>query len=253
MNERRIVIIAAFAMVAGGPVFAQHNRDVWVGDGGGVVSWSTSGLVPGTTYSPLLRVDTFLHGWSNNNPGFDHVVGAQGGVGSLSGPVQIRLEVVTLDPALFVIDNAFNVLDSPGDRTLLGGATLHTHLTWFVDETDPGFDPDQCVWEGRFRLIDTGSLLAPSQPFSLYFSNVPVRGGEFPPTDTPANGDFNADHHVTNLDGEAFLACLSGPEIIAQPTAITTCEVDCYNAFDFDDDLDIDLLDLAEFQINYGR
>jgi hypothetical protein len=237
------------------PAFGQHAADMWVGSSGGSVALSTSGLVPGMVYSPLIRVDTFLHGWSNNNPGFDHVVGAQGGAGPLSSSAQIRLEVVSLDPALYVIDNSFTLLDSPGDRTLLGGSTLHTHLTWFVDDTDPGFGAELCVWEGRFRLVDTGSGLAPSLPFSLYFTNAPVRGGEFPPTPTEANGDFDMDHDVDRIDQRAFAVCFSGPQVIPQPgnPAVTTCEVDCHNAFDFDDDLDVDLLDFAEWQVHFGH
>lgn len=247
------IALAAFGMMAASAA-AQHSSDIWVGDSGGQVAISSEGLVPGTTYSPLLRVDTFLHGWSNNNPGFDHVTEGQGGVGPLPAAAQIRLEVVALDPALYVIDNSFNVLDSPGDRTLLGGANLHTHMTWFVDDTDPGFDPDLCVWEGRIRLVDTGSGLSPSVPFSLYFTNVAVRGGEFPPMPTLADGDFDDDHHVTPVDRRALLVCFYGPDIITQPNdpSVTTCEVDCYNAFDFDDDLDVDLFDFAEFQNIYG-
>lgn len=230
--------------------YGQHGSDIWLGNQANRVAISPSGLMPESTYSPLLPVDTFLQGWTNNNPGFDHVSGVQGGVAEFSGPVQIRLEVVDLDPALYVIDNSFNVLEFPGDRTLLGGADLHTHITWFIDETDPGFDAEQCVWEGRFRLVDTGTGLAPSLPFSLYFTNVPVRGGEFPPTPTAATGDFNHDHFVDLLDQEAFAVCMAGPESIPQPNdpEVTTCEVDCHNAFDFDDDLDVDLEDFADFQ-----
>jgi hypothetical protein len=242
--------VAAVASSAAG----QHNADIWLGNQANRVAISPSGLVPGSTYAPLLPVDTFLQGWTHNNPGFDHVSGVQGGVAEFSGPVQIRLEVVDLDPSLYVIDNSFNVLELPGDRTLLGGADLHAHLTWFIDETDPGFDPERCVWEGRFRLIDTGTGLQPSLPFSMYFTNVPVRGGEFPPTPTPADGDFDGDRAVTRTDHAAFLVCFAGPQTRPNPQepSITTCEVDCHNAFDFDDDLDVDLLDYAELQTLIG-
>ena len=251
MNDRILFSTMAMVVLGASAAHAQHNTDIWVGNGGGSVAISPGGLQPSSIYNPLFRVDTFLHGWSNNNPGFDHTATAQGGVAPLVSPAQIWLEVVALEPALFVIDNAFNVLELPGDRTLLGGATLHAHLTWFIDETDPGFDPDQCVWEGILRLVDTGSGLGASQPFTLLFANVPVRGGEFPPTQTPADDDFDDDHHVDAFDVDAFVECMNGPDRRTTPDdpETTTCEVDCYNAFDSDDDLDIDLTDFAQMQI----
>jgi hypothetical protein len=253
VNGRILVLALVAAMSGGSAVRAQHNTDMWVGNGGGSVALSPGGLHPGSVYHPLSRVDTFIHGWSLNNPGFDHAMTIIGGVSPLVGPVQIWLEVVALDPALFVIDNAFNVLDSPGDRTLLGGATLHTHLTWFIDETDPGFDTEQCVWKGTFKLIGTGTGLGPSQPFTLLFAIVPVLGGEFPPTSTPANGDFDGDRAVDGLDIAAFSVCMNGPEQRPAPNDpdIATCEVDCFNAFDFNDDMDVDLEDLARLQRVY--
>jgi hypothetical protein len=46
---------------------------------------------------------------------------------------------------------------------------------------------------------------------------------------------------------------MGGPQHRPSPDdpEITTCEVDCYNAFDFDDDMDIDLMDFAGFQTVY--
>jgi len=66
-----------------------------------------------------------------------------------------------------------------------------------------------------------------------------------------ADGDFDEDRDVDTADHAAFAVCLSGSEVRPQPAdpTVTTCEVDCHNAFDFDDDLDTDLLDFAEFQI----
>ncbi len=246
----------AFAL-ASTTVWAQHTTDIVIGQSGGSLALSPTGFIPGSDYNPLFRVDTFLHGWSNANPGFDHARVTAGGVAPLSGTtVRVELEVVALDPALVAFGpNLTYELNSPGDRGLLGGSALHVHLTWFIDEEDPGFllDLDKCVWEGTFKLVDTGSGLGSSPPFTLLFANVPVRGGEFPPTPTPASGDFDGDHDVDGEDLMAFVVCISGPELRPEPADpfVTTCEVDCYNAFDFDDDLDIDLADFAVFQWVY--
>jgi len=211
-------------------------------------------LVPGSVYHPLNPVETFLHGWSAINPGFERSANAQGGVNPLSAEAQIWLKVVSLDTALFVIDDAFNVLDSPGQMAYLGsGTSLHKHLTWFIDRTAPGFDPVQCVWEGTFVLTDTGSGLDESLPFTLLFANVPVRGGQFPPTPVSATGDFDDDNNVDRDDWTDFTMCMAGPQQRPQPNDfdIVTCEVDCYNAFGFDNDLDVDLRDAAAFQRVY--
>lgn len=250
----KIATVMAIAALGTVKASAQHNTDLWPGQSGGRVAWSPAGLIPGSVYHPLGRVDTFLHGWSANNPGFDRTFVSVGGVSPLPASSQIWLRVVALDPALFVVDNAFNVLEFPGDMTYLGsGTNLHIHVTWFIDETDPAFDPEQCVWEATFVLDDMGSGLADSLPFTLFFSNVPVRGGEFPPQNTPANGDFDDDRDVDGLDAAAFVECMNGPQRRPSPDDpdITLCEVNCFNAFDFEDDMDIDLLDFAEFQVEY--
>lgn len=234
---------------------AQHVTDLWVGQSAGKLAWSPAGFPPGSAYNPLLRVDTFLHGWSNNDPGFDRAQFSSGNVGPLTGTLQVMLEVIALDPGLYVLGPSLSfVLDSAGDRGLLGGSTLHTHLTWFVDETDPGFDAEQCVWEGTFRFVDTRNVLGPSAPFTLLFTNVAVRGGEFPPTDTRASGDFDGDGGAGATDLAALIECLWGPEIRPNPAdaAVTACEVDCYNVFDFDDDMDVDLGDVAGLQRAWG-
>ncbi len=255
MTARAAALSLAVTLLLAADVVAQDPLDMWVGKSAGRLALSPPGFQPGSAYNPLFRVDqSFLHGWSHVNPGFDHATSSAGGVAPLTNPVEIRLEVVALDPALVVFGPAFSfTLDQPGERGLLGDANVHTHPTWFIDEEDPGFNPDQCVWQGTFKLVATAGGLQPSQPFTLLLTNVPVRGGEFPPTPTPASGDFEEDSDVDGEDAGAFAACIGGPQRRPSPSdpAITTCEVDCYNAFDFDDDMDIDLMDFADFQMEY--
>lgn len=258
MNDRMIAsVLITTVVVTTSTTRAQDPLDIWAGQAAGKVAWSPAGFHPGSRYNPLFRVDTFLHGWSNANPGFDRATQTAGGVFPIAlGTAAISLEVVALDPALVAFGPLLEYeLNSPGDRGSLGD-DLHEHFTWFIDEEDPGFllDPDKCVWAGTFRLVATSGGLGPSQPFTLLFANVPVRGGEFPPTPTAANGDWDGDHAVDGDDHAAFVVCLDGPERRPAPAdpGFTTCEVDCYNAFDFDDDLDIDLMDFAAFQRKYN-
>jgi len=247
------MVAIVFVAASGTAALAQHNADLWPGQQGGRLAWSPGGLVPGSVYHPLTPVDTFLHGWSANNPGFEGTTTPRGGVLPLGPAARIWLRIVSLDPALFVIDNALQTLENPGDQTFLGGPNLHTHLTWFIDRTDPGFNPDQCVWEGTFKLIDLGSGLGDSPSFTLLFTNVPVRGGEFPPAPAAASGDFDGDRDVDVDDYRAFLECLAGPDLEPSPNnpEVTTCKVECLNAFDFADDRDVDMKDFAGFQAEY--
>lgn len=252
---KRILEAACLVGATCSSLFAQHNTDLWIGVSGGSVAWQPDGgLEPGSVYHPLDPVDSFLHGWSENDPGFDHNTVASGGIGVLPSGAEIWLEVLSLDRTLFVIDNAFEVLEFPGDATFLGEEDVHTHLTWFVDLDDPRFDPEQCVWEGTFKLTDEGGGLGDSASFTLLFANVPVRGGGFPPNPELATGDFDDDQDIDLDDAKALSVCTNGPGVRPTPSDpdVTTCEVDCHNAFDFDDDLDIDLLDFAEFQVIFG-
>lgn len=231
--------------------FAQHNSDLWIGVSAGRLAWqSDGGLNPGSVYHPLDPVNTFLRGWTGNDPGFDHASVSGGAIGTLPSGVEIWLEVVSLDPAFFAIDNAFEVLEFPGDAAFLGDSDLHTHITWLIDREDPAFDSDKCVWEATFILVDDARRVQDSRAFTLLFTNVPVRGGGFPPMPQAAGGDFDADQDVDLADQQAFSVCLTGPGVRPAPDDpdVTTCEVDCHNAFDFDDDMDTDLLDFAEFQ-----
>lgn len=255
MNAKLIsTLVAGITALTGQRAMAQHNTDLWPGQTNGRLALSPAGLIPGSVYHPLQRVDTFLHGWTEDDPGFDRVAFASGGVNLLPDGVQVWLEVVRLDLAFFVIGDDQQFLESPGESTYLGDQNLHEHVIWFVDEEDPKYNDSQCVWEATFKLIDRSHRLADSLPFTLTFTNVPVRGGSFPPTPTEANGDFDRDQDVDLVDHKTFKVCLGGPNLLPAPDdpAVTTCVVECLNAFDFNDDRDTDLRDFSEFQIQYS-
>jgi hypothetical protein len=205
--------------------------------------------MPGTVYHELEPVDLLFRGWSNNDPGFDSIDVPGGGVVPLSSSARIWLEVVRLDRAFYVVDNAQQVLEFPGDDAFLGDSSLHTHLTWLVDRDDPRFNPAQCVWEATFVLADSGSFLQDSQPFTFLFSNVPVR-----PEGVSADGDFDEDGGFGDPDRKALGVCVGGPGVRPDPRdpSVTRCEVECHNAFDMDDDLDVDLFDVAELSVALG-
>jgi len=78
---------------------------------------------------------------------------------------------------------------------------------------------------------------------------VPVR-----PEGQLANGDFDEDGGFGDFDKKALGVCVTGPNVRPDPRdgTVTTCEVDCHNAFDMDDDLDIDLFDVAELAVVLG-
>lgn len=247
--------IAALATLAGFAVVtnAQHLGDVWVGHStGNQIDISPSGFVPGLNYHTLSPVSGLLHGWTDASPGFDHITADDPNhdLYSLQAGAAIWLQIVAIDSAVRLIDSAFNILDAAGQRTYLGGYNLHVHDTWHINSDDLAYDPNQCVWHVTVFLSDAGSTgYAATTPFTFYFTNVSVR-----PPSQPATGDFDESGAVGLVDWLAFEECYSGPELRPSPgnAAITTCEVSCLNAFDFDNDLDLDLIDLASVQTLYA-
>jgi len=240
----------ALALIHVAPAWAQHDADVWLGQNGASVALSTEGHIPSTEYDALEPANLLFHGWSNNNPGFDHVRAAGGGVLPLPEKADIWLEVVRFDPGFFTIDGGQQVLELPGDDTYLGTGTLHTHITWLVDQDDPSYLPTKCVWQATFRLYDAGdSRLQDSAPFTFLFSTVPVRA-----PGVSADGDFYEDGSFDAADKKALGVCVGGPGVRPTPhdISVTTCEVDCHNAFDMDDDLDVDLRDIAKLAVSLG-
>jgi hypothetical protein len=235
-------------------VAAQHLGDVWVGrSASNQIAISPRGFIPDLNYHTLLPVSGLLHGWTDADPGLDHITAADpnNNLFPLQAGTSVWLQIVAVDAAFRLIDSAFNILDAPGQSTYLGGYNLHVHNTWHINSDDPAYDPAQCVWHITVFLRDAGSTgYAASIPFTFSFTSVPVR----PPTQ-PATGDFNNNGGVGLVDWQAFAECFSGPGTRPSPNdpAITTCEVTCLNAFDFDDDLDVDLADFAAFQGLYGR
>ena len=245
-------------MLSAPAAYGQHAGDVWIGrSAAGQLKLSPLGLDPTRNYLKLNPVSgPIFWGWTSNAPGFDHITSDTPAydVYVLQPGCQIWLEAVFIDAALRLIDNAFEIIDEPGESTYLGDHTLHVHDTWHINSQDPAYDPNQCVWRATFILRDAGSAgYDTSAEFTLMFTSVPWGPRESPPI--WADGDFDRDDYVALDDFAALAECMNGPDSYCVPAdpAITTCEVECVNAFDFgasldEVDLDVDLLDFAEFQ-----
>lgn len=261
MNPTRM-ICASFVLLVTLPLQAQHAGDVWVGrSSDGALHISPSGFVPALNYYALTPANGPLFwGWTDSNPGFDRITAPEpvNDILPLESGCDIWLELLAVDPAFVLIDGGWNYIDTPGEATRLGGSGLHVHNTWHINSNDGAYDPSQCVWRATFFLRDEGGTgYADSIPITFMFATVSWGPRENPPV--YADGDFDQDNAVGPADLAALETCLSGPERFCEPDepAITTCEVDCVNAFDFGDDialvdLDVDMLDVAEFQVRYG-
>mgnify|MGYP005853651969 CR=1 FL=1 len=213
----RIVAIGA-ALIAGswwcGAAAAQHAGDVWVGRTA-AGQLAIGGYPVDDEIVVLPPVEGLLKGWANNDPGFDHVNADDpaGDLYRLGSGAQIWLEVVAVEPALRIIDAAFQILDAPGERTYLGDVNMHTHLTWHINRLDPQFDPQQWVWSATLVLRDFGSTgYADSEPFTMYFANRSC-----------LPGDVNGDGSVDTADIDAFVATIVDPD---GATAAERCAAD---------------------------
>lgn len=259
LHEVRLVV-AAILLGSTTLAFAQHTGDVWIGrTADGTLTLSPFGLMPERTYQNLLPAGgPLLFGWSNNDPGFDAVVSPVPGydIWPLQPGANIWLRWIQGDPAFRMIDGNFQIISQPGQETRLGGPNLHVHNTFHINSLDPAFNPQQCVWRITFRLLDKGSTgYAPTRDLTFNFTNVPWGPG-LPPPAGPIlpTGDFTGDGVVRAADFHALCVCLGHPDAFPAPhdPAVTSCEVYCANAFDFDIDLDVDLHDVAEFQVLYS-
>lgn len=234
-------------LMAARPAVGQHRGDVWIGrtanEGALAISPSERSFVPEDNYAALGASGGALPGWTDDDPGFDSVSIATNGVLPLEPGAEIWIELVDVDPAFRLVTDSLQSIDEPGEAARFpGGYHVHEHWTWHIQSAHPAFDPDQCVWRATFFLRDEGTTgYSDSRHFTFKFTNVALR---------TADGDFDQDGHVDLPDSAVFAACLFGPNATPQPDdpAVTTCEVECLNAFDFDEDDDIDARDFAVLQ-----
>lgn len=184
------------------PAFAQHDGDVFVGRSS-AGQLKIGGFIPDDNIVLLPAVSGLFNGWSDNNPGFDRVVTADPVIdlNPLQSGVQVRLEVVQVDPAFQAITSSLQIIENPGQRALLGGSNLHAHLTWLVNSGHALFDPLKVLWRATFKLVDTGSTgYTESAPFTFYFAIVDC-----------IRGDTNEDGEINAMDIAAFIDTVLDP------------------------------------------
>lgn len=125
----------------------------------------------------VCPVDGLLKGYASGQPGFGAVAvdDPPNDLFTLASGASVRLEAVGLESALKVWGPSLGTLmDAPGERILLGGPGLHTHVTWHVDSQDANYDVQDMPWTGTFRLVDTGSTgYTASANFSFSFAPEP--------------------------------------------------------------------------------
>jgi hypothetical protein len=201
-----------------GELQAQHEGDVFVGrTAGGQLK--IGGFIPDLNIVVLPPVSSppgLFNGWSDNNPGFDRVTtdDIENDLLTLQSGVQVRIEVVEVDPAFQTISTSFVIIDEPGERILLGNENLHTHLIWLINSDLVGqFDALQVLWRATFRLVDTGNTgYAASDPFTFYFANVAC-----------LRGDMSGDGETNGADVQAFIETVVDP---ASATEEARCAAD---------------------------
>lgn len=215
----RTAATIAVILFVGKSTYAQHAGDVFVGRTAAgqlrISAPGSGGYVPDESIKVLPAVMGLFNGWSDNNPGFDRIVISDPGNDflTLQSGCQVRIEVVQVDPAFQAISASFSIIDDPGERLLLGGSTLHTHLTWLVNSDHPMFDPDKVLWRATFRLVDTGSTgYTASNPFTFYFATTDCM-----------RGDCNGDTVIDALDVQAFVDIVMSP---SGATAEERCRAD---------------------------
>jgi hypothetical protein len=209
-----IILVAALARAAA----AQDEGDVFVGrSAAGQVRIGPPGsgsFLPEANLT-VLPTSKVFNGWSGIEPGWDHLVSDQPGLDflALEAGCQVQLELIQADPGFKAITPGFTVIDEPGERALLGGATLHIHLTWLIDADDAGFDALKTLWRATYKLVDTGTTAyAESASFTFYFANVGC-----------TRGDCNADGTMNGGDVSSFVDIVLYP---ASHTAGERCAAD---------------------------
>lgn len=184
------------------PATAQHAGDVVVGRSA-AGQLKIGGFIPDENIVLLPEVSGLFNGWSDNNPGFDRLVTSQpeNDFYTLQSGVQVRLEVVQVDPAFQAVTATLQIIENPGQRALLGGSTLHTHLTWLINSDHAQFDPLKVLWRAKFKLVDTGTTnYTESELFTFYFAIVDCD-----------RGDTNDDGEINALDIASFVDTLLDP------------------------------------------
>lgn len=187
MTKSLCVSVVLVASTFASATFAQHGGDIVVGRSDATAPRILLGEFDFASNVLLPEVSGVLQGWADDEPGFDHLIVDEPPMYTLEAGALIQFEVIRLTPALRIIDNAFAVLDEPGESTIIGDEHLHAHVTWHINDQDPAFDPGRWLWKVTFLLRDLGSTgYLPSDEVTIHFTTVACQSG-----DLDANGTVN--------------------------------------------------------------
>lgn len=210
-NVRKMATAFLFLCLAAVSARAQHSGDVGVGRSAvGQLKCRLSD-VQNPCFEPALGIGlltpipdaTAPTSWRATSPGFD--------ANFASDPAQdyylldygaaIYLVAAEDPQPAFTVKYGTTTIRVAGDALPLGSATLHRHVIFVVDCTDPRYDPLRTLWYGTFILEDRGSTgYADSEPFTLRLSVVECE-----------TGDVDGDGGATFADINPFISVLIDP------------------------------------------
>lgn len=123
-----------------------------------------------------------------------------------------------------------------------------------VDDQDnavPGVDPEALYV--RMIAISAGSTLD-LNGLNVYYhylcnegGTIELHGGVLEQVESAIPGDFDHDGGVSLVDFSAFADCMAAPGTTPDPQSVE-CAQACLDAFDSDEDADVDLADFAALQ-----
>ncbi len=113
-----------------------------------------------------------------------------------------------------------------------------------------GYAPECCEQQWSQYCVDKVGILG---CYDCYADNDCNENGILDECDDGVGGgDYDADGDRDRDDYHVLMECFGGPGMKTRPHS-SSCEALCVEAFDFDGDHDVDLLDLSEFQLVFTK
>lgn len=116
----------------------------------------------------LTQRNSNYPGWLDNSRSFEEVDWTDPGLDifPIDPGTQIVLEMGLIDPAFSMRDpNDLSKVFATGSQFFIGVGGTHFEVFpwWYLDSTDPQFDPAQKIWRAQFRFIDLTGTHDPSE------------------------------------------------------------------------------------------